>query len=89
MDPGGCVEASLHIRSVKRVENPLTHCPVDVLEADAPGRPLPVLVSHWQLQRDGLPTPRPGWRIEGVFLLSGRLVGGLPSSATRLGRKFG
>jgi len=78
--PGGCMELSLRIRSVRHVVNPLSGEHVDVLEADAPGRPLDLFVSRWQLEADGLPAPRPGWRIEGAFLFTGRVSGGLPPS---------
>lgn len=88
-DPGGCVNASLRVREVRRASNPITREPVDLLETDAPGRPLPIFVSRWQLAQDGLPAPRPGWRVEGTFLLTGRVAGGLPSSAERLGASFG
>jgi len=75
--PGGCMELSLRVRSVRRIENPLSGELVDVLEVDAPGRPLDLFVSRWQLEADGHPAPRPGWRVEGAFLFTGRLSGGL------------
>lgn len=77
--PGGCMELSLRVRTVRHIENPLSRQRVDVLEVDAPGRPLDLFVSRWQLEADGLEAPRPGWRIEGSFLFTGRVSGGLPS----------
>ena len=88
-DPGGCMEVSLRIRSVRHVENPLTGIEVEVLEVDAPGRPIELFVSRWQLESEGLPPPRPGWRIEGVFLFSGRVAGGLPRNRPRRRGTFG
>jgi hypothetical protein len=75
--PGGCMELSLRIRSVRHLENPLTGCRVEVLEGDAPGRPIDLFVSPWQLP-EGKTEVRPGWRIEGAFLFTGRVAGGLP-----------
>ncbi len=77
-DPGGCAEISVRIQSVRHLRNPITGADFDLLTVDAPERPLTLFVSRWQLQRDGLPEPRPGLRIEGVFLFSGRIAGGLP-----------
>ena len=54
-----------------------------VLEVDAPGRPLDLFVSRWQLAADGFESPRPGWRIEGAFLFTGRVSGGLPRRPKR------
>jgi len=88
-DPGGCMDLSLRVREILHVRNPMTGVPVEILEADAPGRPLRLFVSRWQLERDGLPGPRPGWRIEGTFLFSGRIAGGLPSPHRNVGRVFG
>ncbi|MFN0244432.1 MAG: hypothetical protein ACKVWV_16210 [Planctomycetota bacterium] len=88
-DPGGCSDVSLHIREVRHLRNALTHESVDVLEADAPGRPLTLFVSRWQLERDGLPAPRAGWRIGGTFLFSGRIAGGLPGPRPRDPSAFG
>ena len=48
-----------------------------LIEVDAPGRPLDLFVSRWQLEAHELPPPRPGWRIEGAFLFTGRVSGGL------------
>lgn len=78
--PGGTMQLSLLVRSVRRIENPLSRERVDVLEVDAPGRPLELFISRWQLSADGHEAPRPGWRIEGAFLFTGRVSGGLPSS---------
>lgn len=86
--PGGCMEVSLRVQEVRRVTNPVTGVEVGLLETDAPGRPLQLFVSRWQLEQDGLPAPRPGWRIEGTFLFTGRVSGGLPS-LTRRTRSFG
>lgn len=77
-DPGGCAEVSLRIKEILHLENPITHCAVQVLEVDAPERPLQLFVSQWQLEKDGWQLPRPGWRIEGTFMFSGRIAGGLP-----------
>ena len=77
-DPGGCMEVSARVREVRHLMNPLTGVPVEVLEIDAPGRPLELFLSRWQLEADGLPAPRPGWRIEGSFVFTGRIAGGLP-----------
>lgn len=82
-DPGGCMEVSLRVREVRHLVNPITSMPVEVLETDAPGRPLLLFLSRWQLEKDGLPTPRPGWRVEGAFLFTGRVSGGLPSAVRR------
>jgi hypothetical protein len=88
-DPGGCVELDLGVRSVARLLNPLTKHAVAAIEADAPGRPLTLFTSPWQHDLDGVPRPAPGTRIRGTFLLSGRVAGGLPSAAERLGASFG
>jgi hypothetical protein len=88
-DPGGCAEVSLRIREILHLENPITGEPVDVIHADAPERPLALFVSQWQLERDGLPRPRAGWRIEGTFLFSGRIAGGLPGPRQKAGGSFG
>lgn len=77
-DPGGCAEVSARVVSVRRLRNPITSCEFDVLTVDAPERPLTLFVSRWQLEKDGLAPPRVGQRIEGVFLFSGRIAGGLP-----------
>lgn len=77
-NPGGCMELSLRLRNVRQLENEITGETFLVLEADAPGRPLELFVSRWQLETDGYALPRPGWRIEGAFLFTGRVSGGLP-----------
>jgi hypothetical protein len=79
--PGGCMEVSLRVRTIRHLLNPLTQEDVQVIEADAPGRPLDLFVSRWQLSTEGFERPRPGGRIEGVFLFTGRLAGGLPRRA--------
>jgi hypothetical protein len=88
-DPGGCAEVSLRIRKVLHIVNPFTEVAVDVLEVDAPERPLHLFVSRWQLEQDSLPAPRPGGRIEGTFLFIGRIAGGLPGRSTRERAAFG
>lgn len=81
--PGGCMELSLLVRAIHHLVNPMTHEPIAWVEADAPGRPLDLFLSRWQLEAHGLPAPRPGWRIEGAFLFNGRIAGGLPKRAPR------
>jgi hypothetical protein len=76
-DPGGCAELSVRIQSVLHLRNPITGMDFDLLTVDAPERPLTLFVSRWQFAKDGLTEPRPGQRIEGVFLFSGRIAGGL------------
>ena len=88
-DPGGCAEVSLRIQEVLHLENPITSVPVDVIQVDAPERPLLLFVSRWQLEKDDLPPPRPGWRIEGAFLFSGRIAGGLPGPGHKARARFG
>ena len=88
-DPGGCAEVSLRVRRIRHLVNPITHIPVEVLEVDAPERPLELFLSQWQLERDGLPMPRPGWRIEGTFMFSGNVAGGLPGPIERRRGSFG
>ncbi len=83
--PGGAMEVSMRVLAVRRLTNPLSGEPVDVLEVDAPGRPLELFVSRWQLALEGLELPRPGWRVEGVFLFTGRVTGGLPAARGRRG----
>jgi hypothetical protein len=87
--PGGCMEVSLRVRRLRHGTNPLTGEEVELLECDTPGRPLELFVSRWQLEQSGLPQPRPGWRIEGVFLFTGRLAGGIPRVRPRRGGAFG
>jgi hypothetical protein len=88
-DPGGCAEVSLRVRRVTHLVNPLTEVPVSVLEVEAPERPLHLFVSRWQLAKDGLPEPRPGWRIEGTFFFIGRIAGGLPGPRRAARDAFG
>jgi len=87
--PGGCVELSLPVRSVRELANGMTGAAVVQIEVDAPGRPLELFVSPWQLEADGLLAPSPGSRIEGIFLLSGRVAGGIDGPSRRVGRAFG
>lgn len=86
--PAACMELSMRIRAVTHLRNDLTGEAVDRVELDAPGTPLEVFLSPWQLEEDDLPPPRPGARLEGVFLLLGRVVGGLPRRR-RSGVAFG
>jgi hypothetical protein len=88
-DPGGCLDLSLRIRRILHLENPITGIPVEVLEVEAPGRPLQLFVSRWQLEKDALPQPRPGWKVEGTFLFSGRIAGGLPGPRKEVIASFG
>ncbi|HVS17028.1 MAG TPA: hypothetical protein VMT18_00405 [Planctomycetota bacterium] len=88
-DPGGCVELGLRVTRVSEFENPLSGARVARLEVDAPGRPLTLFVSPWQLAHDGLATPRRGAWITGTFVLSGRVAGGLGSPSTIARRHFG
>ncbi len=88
-DPGGCVELRLQVKDVRRRVNPVTGSPVTRLETHLPGRPLYLFASPWQLQTDSLPMPEAGWFVEGTFLLTGRIAGGLPSPSVRVGRCFG
>ena len=88
-DPGGCAELSLRIRQILHLVNPITGIPIDVLEVDAPERPLQLFVSRWQLEKDALPQPRPGWTVEGTFLFSGRIAGGLPGPSREAAASFG
>lgn len=88
-DPGGCCDVSLRVRALRHLANTWTKERVTVLECDMPERPLQLFVSPWQLARDGLTLPRPGERIEGTFLFTGRVEGGLPRPALTAGRHFG
>ena len=88
-DPGGCAEVSLRIRRIVHLLNPITGVPVQILEVEAPERPLQLFFSRWQIERDRLPAPRPGWRIEGTFLFSGRIAGGLPGPRPEALASFG
>ena len=83
------MEVSLRVCEIRHVQNPITGVLVDILETDAPGRPVILFVSRWQLEKDGLPEPRPGWRIEGTFLFSGRIAGGLPRPPLKKRGAFG
>jgi hypothetical protein len=76
--PGGCMELSLVVSEIRHLDNPLTGERVEAVVAEAPGRPLDLFLSRWQLASTGFETPRPGWRIEGAFLFTGRVSGGLP-----------
>ncbi len=87
--PGGCNDLSVRVRSLRHVRNPITGIDVEIIEADAPERPLTLFLSRWQLEQDDLPSPRPGWRIEGTFLFSGRIAGGLPGPRSRADSAFG
>ncbi len=82
-EPGGCCDVSLRIRGVRRIRNELTSEPVEIAICDAPDRPMLLFLSPWQLQRDGHPAPKPGMRIEGTFMFTGRIAGGLPKRRTK------
>lgn len=88
-DPGGCVELGLRVLTLQEFENPISGATVTRIEADAPGRPLTLFLSPWQLEVDRIPRPEPGTWIVGTFLLSGRVAGGLASPTPRLRRSFG
>lgn len=88
-DPGGCSEVSARIKEVRHTINRVTGQPIHIVTVDAPERPLRLFVSPWQLERDNLPAPRPGYRIEGTFLFIGRIAGGLPRSKKNVRRNFG
>ena len=88
-DPGGCAELSLRIQRILHLVNPVTGVPVEILQVDAPERPLHLFVSRWQLERDRLPPPQPGWRIDGTFLFTGRIAGGLPGPGAAARASFG
>lgn len=87
--PGGCSVVSIRVREMRQLRNTLTGHTVQLVLADAPERPLLLFLSPWQLAQDGLPIPRPGWRIEGTFLFTGRIAGGLPGPKRRVRRAFG
>jgi hypothetical protein len=87
--PGGCIEISARVKEVRTLRNGLSGELVRMIVADAPERPLLLFLSRWQLEQDALPLPRPGWRLEGAFLLSGRIAGGLPRTQDRVGGAFG
>ena len=75
--PSGCCDVSVRVRAVQHLRNEATGRTVEIAVCDAPDRPLALLLSPWQLERDGMPAIRPGWRIEGTFLMTGRLAGGI------------
>lgn len=77
-DPGGCCDVSLRIQAVRHIKNKLTGEPVEIAICDAPDRPMLLFLSPWQLKGDGHPAPQPGMRIEGTFMFTGRIAGGLP-----------
>jgi len=87
--PGGCAELSVRIQSVRHARNSLTGEAVEIVEVDAPERALHLFVSPWELARNDLPGPRPGYRIEGTFLFTGRIAGGLTGPRRRVGGSFG
>lgn len=76
-DPAGCAEISVRIDEVRQLENPVSGQRFDLVLARAPERPIVLFMSRWQLDVDDLPSPRPGWRVEGTFLFTGRIAGGL------------
>jgi len=88
-DPGGCAELSLLVRNIRHLRNPITGIEVEALELDAPERPQVVFTSRWQRERDGLPPPQVGGRVDGTFLFLGTVTGGLPGQAQAGGRSFG
>ena len=88
-DPGGCMEVSARVQSIRHMRNAVTGLGVELLVCDAPERPLLLFVSPWQLSGEGRPAPRPGWRIEGTFLFSGVIAGGLTGPKGRARRGFG
>ena len=47
----------------------------------------PVLATLVSSGKEGFEPPRPGWRVEGVFLFRGRVRGGLPTASGQ--RTFG
>jgi hypothetical protein len=87
--PGGCLELALPVAALRHLENPLTGEPVELVELVAPGKPLQVFLSRWQLAEERLPLPRPGWRVSGTFLFAGRIFGGLPQRAAGASGAFG
>jgi hypothetical protein len=87
--PGGCCDLSARILSIRHTRNKITGEPIEIIEVDAPERPLHLFVSPWQLKMDQLPMPRPGFRIEGTFMFTGRIAGGLPKSGKVTRRNFG
>lgn len=87
--PLGAMELSARIAAVQREINPLTGEAFEVLELDCPTRPLRALASRWQRAQDELGEVRVGARIEGVFLVVGRVCGGLPGPQARVRAAFG
>lgn len=88
-DPAGCVEIAAPITGITELRNPLTGARIQRVEIDLDGRALGLHLSPWQLFEDGLRPARVGDRIEGTFLLSGRVLGGLPSVRRKVGACFG
>ncbi len=88
-DPGGCVELALCIERVEERANALTGSRVTLLHTRAPQRPLVLFASPWQLEVDELAAPRAGDWIRGVFLLTGRIAGGLRTAVEKAGTAFG
>lgn len=87
--PLGAMDVSARVASIQRETNPLTGEAYEVLELDCPARPLRALTSRWQRAQDELGEVRVGARIEGVFLLAGRVCGGLPGPRPRVRGAFG
>jgi hypothetical protein len=87
--PAGCSRVSARIRELRSLRNRLTGGEVRMVIADAPERPLVLFLSPWQLCSDSVPAPRPGHRIEGTFLFTGHIAGGLTGPRARAGRDFG
>lgn len=88
-NPGGCSEVSLRVISIQHLRNRITGELVEQVVCDAPERPIVLFLSPWQLDTDGLPRPRPGWRVEGTFLFTGRVAGGLAGPRKKARRTFG
>lgn len=88
-DPGGCVELALCVERIEERSNPLTGARVALLETRAPERSLTLFASPWQLEVDQLRAPRAGDWIRGVFLLTGRITGGLRPAVEATGLRFG
>lgn len=88
-DPGGCVELALCVERLEERTNPLTGARVTLLDMRAGERGLILFASPWQLEVDQLRAPRPGDWIRGVFLLTGRITGGLRPVEEHAGVRFG
>ena len=88
-NPGGCAQLSLRIKEVRNLRNQISGETVQVCLCDAPERPLALLLSPWQLKAEGLPSPRPGYRIQGTFLFLGEIGGGILGPKRVAGRAFG